>query len=86
VVVSCYLDVTVENPSGTPNATITVQPPTSSVPSYVFTWDKILNVLTSLPSIIISIVILYIVIQIFPFIMDILKGLEIRRKKKGEEE
>jgi len=86
VVVSCYLDVTVQNTSGTPNATITVQPPTSSVPSYVFTWDKIIGLLTNIPNIIISIVILYVVIQILPFIMDILKGLEMKRKSKKEEE
>jgi len=86
VVVSCYLDVTVQNTSGTPNATITVQQPTSSVPSYVFSWDKIIGLLTSIPNIIISIVILYVVIQILPFIMDILKGLEMKRKSKKEEE
>jgi hypothetical protein len=86
VVVSCYLDLTVENPSGTPNATITVQQPTSSVPSYVFTWDKIISLLTSLPSIIISIIILYIIIQIFPFIMDLLRGLRMKKRAKEEEE
>jgi hypothetical protein len=86
VVVSCYLDVTIENPSGTPNATITVQPPTSSIPSYIFSWDKIIGLLTSIPNIIISIVILYVVIQILPLIMNILKGLEMKRKSRKEEE